>query len=66
MIMDIAGWKTPMLSNYRHKDTLKSAQAIRLTHLKPVLRNTVCPHQCDLTQWYKIHYKSIENGSISG
>jgi integrase len=29
MIMDIAGWKTPMLSNYRHKDTLKSAQAIR-------------------------------------
>jgi integrase len=27
-IMDIAGWKTPMLSNYRHKDSLRSAQGI--------------------------------------
>ena len=25
MIMDIAGWKTPMLSTYRHKDGFKSA-----------------------------------------
>jgi integrase len=31
VIMDIAGWKTPMLSTYRHKDSLKSAQAIRFT-----------------------------------
>lgn len=29
MIMDIAGWKTPMLSTYRHKDSFKSAQAIQ-------------------------------------
>jgi len=28
MIMDIAGWKTAMLSNYRHKDSLRSAQQI--------------------------------------
>lgn len=28
VIMDIAGWKTRMLSTYRHKDSLKSAQAI--------------------------------------
>ncbi|MBN1578792.1 MAG: tyrosine-type recombinase/integrase [Chitinispirillaceae bacterium] len=27
-IMDIAGWKTPMLSTYRHRDSLKSAQKI--------------------------------------
>jgi integrase len=27
-IMDIAGWKTPMLSTYRHRDSLKSAQRI--------------------------------------
>lgn len=27
-IMDIAGWLTPMLSTYRHKDSLKSAQSI--------------------------------------
>jgi len=27
-IMDIAGWKTSMLSLYRHKDSLKSAQEI--------------------------------------
>jgi integrase len=27
-IMDIAGWKTPMLSKYRHKDSLRSAQRI--------------------------------------
>lgn len=29
MIMDIAGWKTPMLSTYRHKDSFKSAQNIQ-------------------------------------
>ncbi|MFP4165295.1 MAG: tyrosine-type recombinase/integrase [Chitinispirillaceae bacterium] len=28
VIMDIAGWTTPMLSTYRHKDSFKSAQAI--------------------------------------
>ncbi len=28
-IMDIAGWKTPMLSTYWHKNSLRSAQAIR-------------------------------------
>ncbi len=28
VIMDIAGWKTQMLSQYRHKDSLKSAKAI--------------------------------------
>jgi integrase len=28
-IMDIAGWKTPMLSTYWHKDSLRSAQTIR-------------------------------------
>lgn len=28
-IMDIAGWKTPMLSTYRHKDSLRSAQGIQ-------------------------------------
>jgi integrase len=27
-IMDVAGWKTPMLSTYRHRDSLKSAQRI--------------------------------------
>jgi integrase len=27
-IMDVAGWKTPMLSSYRHKDSLRSAQTI--------------------------------------
>ena len=27
-IMDVAGWKTPMLSTYRHRDSLKSAQKI--------------------------------------
>ena len=27
-IMDIAGWKTTMLSTYRHLDSLKSAQRI--------------------------------------
>ena len=27
-IMDVAGWKTPMLSTYRHKNSLKSAQKI--------------------------------------
>ena len=27
-IMDVAGWKTPMLSSYRHKNSLKSAQKI--------------------------------------
>lgn len=29
VIMDVAGWKTPMLSQYRHKDSFRSAQAIR-------------------------------------
>jgi integrase len=29
VIMDTAGWKTPMLSRYRHADSLKSAQNIR-------------------------------------
>lgn len=27
-IMDIAGWKTPMLTTYRHKNSLKTAQKI--------------------------------------
>jgi hypothetical protein len=27
-IMDIAGWKTPMLSTYWHKDSLRSAKTI--------------------------------------
>ncbi|MDR2592980.1 MAG: tyrosine-type recombinase/integrase [Chitinispirillales bacterium] len=27
-IMDIAGWKTPMLTHYRHKNSLRSAQKI--------------------------------------
>lgn len=27
-IMDIAGWMTPMLSDYRHKDSLRTAQKI--------------------------------------
>jgi len=27
-IMDIAGWRTPMLSHYRHKNSLRSAQKI--------------------------------------
>jgi len=31
MIMDIAGWKTPMLSTYWHKDSLRSAQMIRFS-----------------------------------
>jgi integrase len=31
VIMDIAGWKTPMLSTYRHKDSLKSAQIIKFS-----------------------------------
>jgi integrase len=30
-IMDIAGWKTPMLSAYWHKDSLKSAQNIQFS-----------------------------------
>lgn len=34
MIMDIAGWKTPMLSTYRHKDSFKSAQSIQFS--KPI------------------------------
>ena len=29
VIMDIAGWKTPMLSTYRHKDSFRSAQSIQ-------------------------------------
>ncbi|MDD5673273.1 MAG: tyrosine-type recombinase/integrase [Chitinivibrionales bacterium] len=29
MIMDIAGWKTPMLSTYRHKNSLQSAMKIK-------------------------------------
>jgi integrase len=28
VIMDVAGWKTPMLSTYRHKSSLKSVQSI--------------------------------------
>ena len=35
VIMDIAGWKTPMLSTYWHKNSLRSAQMIRF------------PGQCD-------------------
>jgi integrase len=31
MIMDIAGWKTTMLSTYRHKNSLRSAQDIRFS-----------------------------------
>jgi integrase len=30
-IMDIAGWKTPMLSTYWHKNSLKSAQSIQFS-----------------------------------
>jgi integrase len=30
-IMDIAGWNTPMLSTYRHKHSLLSAQRIMAT-----------------------------------
>jgi integrase len=30
-IMDIAGWKTPMLSTYWHKDSLRSAQNIKFS-----------------------------------
>jgi integrase len=30
-IMDIAGWKTPMLSTYWHKDSLRSAQNIQFS-----------------------------------
>ncbi len=30
-IMDIAGWKTPMLSTYWHKNSLKSAQSIKFS-----------------------------------
>jgi integrase len=37
-IMDIAGWKTPMLSTYWHKDSLRSAQTIRFY---PKCENTV-------------------------
>lgn len=29
VIMDVAGWKSQMLSRYRHADSLKSAQSIR-------------------------------------
>lgn len=35
MIMDIAGWKTPMLSQYRHKDSFRSAQNIQFRKPKP-------------------------------
>ena len=31
VIMDIAGWKTPMLSTYWHKDSLRSAQTIQFS-----------------------------------
>lgn len=31
VIMDICGWKTPMLSTYRHKDSYRSAKAIRFS-----------------------------------
>ncbi len=27
--MNVAGWKTPMLSRYRHKDSYRSAKAIQ-------------------------------------
>lgn len=42
-IMDIAGWKTPMLSNYRHKDGLKSAQAIRFSAMVPETAKKAIP-----------------------
>jgi integrase len=43
VIMDIAGWKTPMLSTYRHKDSLKSAQVIRFTSAKADTTERVFP-----------------------
>jgi integrase len=41
-IMDIAGWKTPMLSTYWHKDSLRSAQAIRF--------RAPCENKCENNQ----------------
>jgi len=38
VIMDCAGWKTPMLSQYRHKDSLKSAKAI-MPSLRILVKN---------------------------
>ena len=38
-IMDIAGWKTPMLSTYRHKDSLQSA--MRIHFCKPQCEDAV-------------------------
>lgn len=35
MIMDIAGWKTAMLSQYRHKDSFRSAQNIQFKKPEP-------------------------------
>ena len=28
-IMDLAGWKTPMLSTYRHKNSMRTAQSLQ-------------------------------------
>jgi integrase len=39
MIMDVAGWKTPMLSTYRHKDSFRSAQAIQFQ--KPIKTESI-------------------------
>lgn len=39
VIMDVAGWKTPMLSQYRHKDSFRSAQAIQFQ--KPQAETTL-------------------------
>jgi len=40
-IMDIAGWKTPMLSKYRHKDSLRSAQRMVFNSETGVARQAV-------------------------
>ena len=34
VIMSVAGWKTPMLSNYRHKDSFRDAQSIQFNKLQ--------------------------------
>ncbi|GBU22338.1 hypothetical protein R80B4_02245 [Fibrobacteres bacterium R8-0-B4] len=39
VIMDVAGWKTPMLSRYRHKDSLRSAQRIVFQEAAPAVEN---------------------------
>lgn len=40
VIMDIAGWQTPMLSTYRHKDSFKSAKSIRFNASHETVKNS--------------------------